>query len=84
MGCFARNGTTLTVGLGFEPMGVPDRYLFTLRAKGSMDGSTADRTATREIRDYQRIERYSSYQIEGRSFNATTSHYEYIVQYSRS
>jgi hypothetical protein len=49
-----------------------------------MDAPTADRTAAREIRDFQRIERYASYEIEGRSFNATTSHYEYIVQYSRA
>ena len=84
MGCFARNGTTLTVGLGFEPLDVPDRYLFRLRAKRGMDEPTADRSAMREIRDYLRIERYASYQVEARSFSSTTSDYEYVVQFSRS
>ena len=84
MGCFARNGTTLTVGRGFEPTEVPDRYLFRLRAHRGMDALTADRSAAREIRDYLRIERYASYQIEGRSYSPTTSNYEYIVQFSRS
>jgi hypothetical protein len=83
MSCFARNGTTLTVGLGFEPTGIPDRYVFRLRAKDPMEAPTADRRAARELRDYQRIERYSSFEVEGRSFNPTTSDFEYLVQYRR-
>jgi hypothetical protein len=84
MSCFARNGTTLTIGLGFERTDVPDRYLFRLRAKRGMDESTADRSALKEIRDYLKIERYAAFQVEGRSFSPTTSYYEYIVQFSRS
>jgi hypothetical protein len=84
MSCFARNGTTLTVGRGFEETGVPDRYLFRLRANSHMDTAAADRSAAREMRDFLRIERYASYTIEGRSYSVATSHYEYTVQFSRS
>jgi hypothetical protein len=84
MSCFARNSTTLTVGRGFEPTEVPDRYLFRLRANGRMDAPTAERSAMKEIRGFLRIERYASYTIEGRSYSLIASCYEYTVQFSRS
>lgn len=84
MSCFARNSTTLTVGRGFEPTEVPDRYVFRLRADRHMDEPTADRRALREIRDYLRIERYATFQIEGRNYSPTTSCFEYVVQFSRA
>ncbi len=84
MSCFARNSTTLTIGRGFEPTEVPDRYIFRLRTRGPKDEPTADRSALREIRDYLRIERYATYQVEGRSYSPTTSSFEYIVQFSRA
>jgi hypothetical protein len=84
MGCFARNSTTLTVGRGFEPTEVPDRYFFRLRANDRMDAATADRSAAREMRDFQKIERYVSYEIEGRRYSVNPSYYEYTVQFSRS
>jgi len=49
-----------------------------------MDEPTADRRALREIRDYLRIERYATFQIEGRNYSPTTSCFEYVVQFSRA
>lgn len=84
MSCCARNGTTLTVGRGFEPTEVPDRYLFRLRADERTDVPMADRIVTREIRDFLKIERYASYTIEGRRLSVAPAYYEYTVQFSRS
>ena len=82
--CASRNGTCLTVGRGFEPTDVEDRFLFTLRANDRMTPGLANSSADKEIRSYQRLERYASYEITDRQYNANPPSYEYTVQFSRA
>lgn len=82
--CTARNGTCLTVGRGFEPTDVADRFLFTLRANARMTAGAANWSADKEMRSFQRLERYASYEITDRRYNANPPSYEYTVQFSRA
>jgi hypothetical protein len=82
--CTARNGTCLTVGRGFEPTDGVDRFLFTLRANSRMTVGSANWNADKEIRSFQRLERYSAYEITDQRYTADPPAYEYTVQFSRS
>jgi hypothetical protein len=84
MGCFCRSSLALTSARGFEPTEVPDRYRFRLRADNRITGPAADWSAGKEIGEFRRIERFSSYEITGRRYNAAPSYYEYTVQFTRS